>query len=164
MKYFRIDQQSMLIKVFIPKEWDREFLKEFFSKNFSRGVYRNKPYLRSIDANIMMFDGGNELGYIIEIVEEEIDRFYNFFQKFAEKRGYALPPYTNKKLTFKDLNIGEKFISFPTPGDNSGHGGFLGAYWMLKKIKTGAKGENAIRVFDGSASLLPDEFLVIKIA
>lgn len=43
----------------------------------------------------------------------------------------------SKKLTFDDLAIGDRFISWPVPGDNSGHGGYLGAQRLF--VKTSAK-------------------------
>lgn len=41
---------------------------------------------------------------------------------------------TGKKLTFGDLEKGDKFICFPTDGDNSGHGGYLGSQNVYIKI------------------------------
>jgi hypothetical protein len=36
-------------------------------------------------------------------------------------------------LTFGELEVGQRFISLPQPGDNSGHGGFRGAHGILTK-------------------------------
>jgi hypothetical protein len=36
--------------------------------------------------------------------------------------------------SFKDLKPNEYFIIMPTPGDNKGHGGYLGAHRVFKKI------------------------------
>ena len=38
------------------------------------------------------------------------------------------------KLTFGDLKVGDKFIAFPSDGDNSGHGGYLGSHNVFMKI------------------------------
>ncbi len=38
-------------------------------------------------------------------------------------------------LVFEDLDIGDTFILFPMPGDNSGHGGYKGGSWVFEKIK-----------------------------
>jgi len=37
------------------------------------------------------------------------------------------------KLKFGDLTCGDHFISWPLPGDNSGHGGYLGAHRLFQK-------------------------------
>ncbi len=44
-------------------------------------------------------------------------------------------------LTFGDLKVGESFIGFPLPGDNSGHGGFKGTSRIF--LKTTEKVEEA---------------------
>jgi hypothetical protein len=102
-------------------------------------------------------------GYILEIVEEEEEKFYDFLQQFAGKNNLIFAPHTNTKLIFKDLNVGEKFLVFPIPGDNSGHGGFLGAYWIFKKIKPSQE-KNAVRNFDGNFVNFDDGYPVLKIA
>src|SRR3989338_9665492 len=38
-------------------------------------------------------------------------------------------------LNFGDLDVNEKFIPLPSPGDNSGHGGLLGGAWLFMKIE-----------------------------
>jgi hypothetical protein len=43
----------------------------------------------------------------------------------------------NEKLTFGALAVGDHFIGFPLPGDNSGHGGYLGAHRLFVKIDDG---------------------------
>jgi hypothetical protein len=45
------------------------------------------------------------------------------------------------KLTFGDLKEGEFFIYFPCPGDNEGHGGYLGAHNLFRKTEQKATGE-----------------------
>lgn len=40
-----------------------------------------------------------------------------------------------EKLTFGALKVGDHFIGFPLPGDNSGHGGYLGAQNLLRKTE-----------------------------
>lgn len=42
---------------------------------------------------------------------------------------------SDQKLTFGALNIGAYFICWPVPGDNAGHGGYLGAHRLF--VKTG---------------------------
>jgi hypothetical protein len=67
------------------------------------------------------------------------------------------------KLTFGDLERGDKFIAFPTPGDNSGHGGYKGGYVLFFKwplIEGGFCGKNFSH---GTFSDFPDSMEVIKI-
>lgn len=44
-----------------------------------------------------------------------------------------LPEVFFETLSFGELKVGERFISMPLPGDNSGHGGFRGSSWLFKK-------------------------------
>lgn len=38
-------------------------------------------------------------------------------------------------LTFGELQVGQRFISLPIPGDNHGHGGFKGPHFVFTKTK-----------------------------
>lgn len=38
-----------------------------------------------------------------------------------------------KPLTFGELDVGQKFIGMPLPGDDHGHGGFRGAEYVFVK-------------------------------
>lgn len=38
-------------------------------------------------------------------------------------------------FTFGELKEGQKFITFPSPGDNHGHGGFRNAHYLFQKTK-----------------------------
>lgn len=74
----------------------------------------------------------------------------------------------NKKLTFGDLEIGDRFIDFPTDGDQC-HGGYMGAYNVFIKFSK-AKitmhsllQYNAINTVNGALSHIPDKMHVIKI-
>ena len=62
------------------------------------------------------------------------------------------------KLTYGELKKGDKFIAFPLPGDNAGHGGYLGGHHLF--VKTGL---DAVKISDGSVSDIPDEMDVIKV-
>jgi hypothetical protein len=69
-------------------------------------------------------------------------------------------------LTFGDLKEGDKFISMPIPGDNSGHGGLLGGSYLFMKINlitTPTMQANAIRLFGGFLIRNYDQMLVLKI-
>lgn len=44
-----------------------------------------------------------------------------------------MPGVWFEPLTFGELKIGQKFICFPLPGDNHGHGGFRGANYIFTK-------------------------------
>lgn len=71
------------------------------------------------------------------------------------------------KLTFGDLEVGDHFIGFPMPGDNSGHGGYLRGEILFKKQR--ASGEwvpiNSGTAVNGRGvcSHFPDTMPVLKI-
>lgn len=73
------------------------------------------------------------------------------------------------KLTFGDLKVGEHFICFPTPGDNHGHGGYLGGHNLFKKTEQRASGTfvpvgvGAAVNGNGVVSHIPDRMAVIKV-
>lgn len=68
-------------------------------------------------------------------------------------------------LTFGELKEGDKFISFPLPGDNNGHGGFKGSAYIFQKLRMskGSHGENSVRLIDGAPSQMPDNMRVLKV-
>ncbi len=75
-------------------------------------------------------------------------------------------------LTFGDLQIGDNYIALPTPGDNSGHGGFKIGFYVFEKIiavrKATAQGGggveyNSMRLHDGNLSEILDNMPVIKL-
>lgn len=44
-----------------------------------------------------------------------------------------MPGECFEPLTFGELKVGQKFICLPLPGDNLGHGGLRGAYYIFTK-------------------------------
>lgn len=68
------------------------------------------------------------------------------------------PATSGPKLSFGDLRVGDHFIFFPTDGDNSGHGGYLGAHRLF--VKTGSLTANDGR---GVESTMTKQMDVIKI-
>ena len=76
-------------------------------------------------------------------------------------------------LTFGELAIGDRFISFPLDGDDSGHGGFRGGSYLFEKVQTGwhtsgsigatALTENAKRLKDGIYSSMPPSMRILKV-
>ncbi len=64
------------------------------------------------------------------------------------KAFYDLKTPTSKPLTYGELKPGDRFIAFPTDGDDAGHGGYrLGSYLFVKRNDT-----VAIRLVDGQES------------
>lgn len=63
-----------------------------------------------------------------------------------------------KMATFGDLYVGDHFIAWPTPGDNSGHGGFLKGMYLHVKI-----GLDTYVDGRGVASTAPRTMKVIKV-
>ena len=78
-------------------------------------------------------------------------------------------------LTFADLEIGDKFIEFPYPGDNHGHGGFLNGGYLFVKLPdiprtffcseggTVSFVDNAMRIVDEMVIDCTPELLVLKV-
>lgn len=72
-------------------------------------------------------------------------------------------------LYFQNLDIGDKFIAMPLPGDDSGHGGFKQPYWIFIKINEVSHPlsdlkDNAKRLWDGKLSNVTPNMEVIKVA
>jgi hypothetical protein len=72
------------------------------------------------------------------------------------------------------LRIGDKYIAFPLPGDNDGHGGYRRTEHIFQKIEKCTKcpifGQsvidvpvNAVRMKDGILSYAPDSMPVIRV-
>lgn len=76
---------------------------------------------------------------------------------------------------FGDLKVGQMFIALPDPGDNHGHGGFLGKSFIFKKTAKkvihppGSKGIYGIpqgrakRMLDGQNSDFPHSMDVLEV-
>ena len=77
------------------------------------------------------------------------------------------PPHpSSPRLTFGDLQPGDHFIGFPLPGDDSGHGGYLGAHRLFVKTRAFAPAvyENSgVACSDGGLSVFPNTMHVIKV-
>jgi hypothetical protein len=77
----------------------------------------------------------------------------------------------SKPLTFRELEIGQKFIAFPTDGDDSGHGGFQRPSYLFIKVDEVLPAlhteedlpDNAMRLNNGGHSRMPDEMGVLPI-
>jgi len=65
-------------------------------------------------------------------------------------------------LTFGELKIGERFISVPQPGDNSGHGGYKLPSYIFTKTEA-VDGNNSIRQKDGVRTHNQDSMPIIKV-
>lgn len=100
------------------------------------------------------------------IEEEHEEKFYNLLATFANEHGIPAEVYNPvKKLKFKDLKDGEIFIVFPSPGDNSGHGGYLGTHHMFQKTDNPEDGSdnNVLRLRDDVYSKFSDNMPVLLI-
>ncbi|MEI6672920.1 MAG: hypothetical protein WCL02_06430 [bacterium] len=58
-------------------------------------------------------------------MSEKATKFKNQLMKMPEEHF--------ETLTFGEVKEGKTFISFPLPGDNSGHGGFKRAHYLFRK-------------------------------
>ena len=50
-----------------------------------------------------------------------------------KEKWMQMPDEYFEVLTFGELNVGQKFICLPSPGDNEGHGGFRGTAYIFTK-------------------------------
>lgn len=60
-----------------------------------------------------------------------------------------MPQTHSQPLTFGELEVGDRFIAFPTDGDDSGHGGFRVGYFLYRKESENFDATNAVGVWDG---------------
>ena len=79
----------------------------------------------------------------------------------------GMPDECYEGLTFGELNVGNRYISIPVPGDNHGHGGFRKPYYLFEKVKPTSflcqLPYNSLRLNDEVLSHSPDSMPVIKI-
>lgn len=80
--------------------------------------------------------------------------------------GHFLEHCQSKPLTFGELNCGDKFIAFPSDGDDDGHGGFRKGDWLFQKMHGACRGDdgaNVIRLADGCLLQWSDSSPVLKV-
>ena len=79
---------------------------------------------------------------------------------------------TDRKLTFGELEVRDRFICWPSAGDNAGHGGYLGAMRVFTKVSPVKPADqiyfngyydNAAREGDGVLSRFSNGREVIKL-
>ena len=76
------------------------------------------------------------------------------------------PHPSSPRLTFGELEPGDHFIGFPLPGDDNGHGGYLGAHRLFVKTRAFAPPvyENSgVACCDEGLSVFPNTMHVIKV-
>jgi len=69
---------------------------------------------------------------------------------------------TEAKLTFGELKVGDRFIAFPLPGDNKGHGGYKGIHYICQK-KQKLILLNYVTLCSGVEGHMPENAPVIKV-
>ena len=81
-------------------------------------------------------------------------------------------PMMSEPLRFHELAVGERFISFPNDGDDSGHGDYHGAAYLFEKTRHEHEGDlgswdcskpTARRCFDGCESHCPPIMQVLRV-
>jgi len=65
----------------------------------------------------------------------------------------------DEKLTFGELEVNDKFIAFPTPGDDDGHGGYKGVHFIFRKVSD----YESVKEKYGTLSFMPKTMAVIKV-
>lgn len=72
-------------------------------------------------------------------------------------------------LTFGELQVGDKFISFPLDGDDSGHGGYRKGSYLFEKTSNEDRAsafklvDNSKRIKDGGMIHSPLGMQVLKV-
>lgn len=82
-----------------------------------------------------------------------------------------MPDDCFEPLTFGELMVGQKFISLPCPGDNSGHGGLKMAHYLFVKTQQNVakiKGSfhvrgRAVDISHNTSSDFPNSMLVVLV-
>lgn len=59
--------------------------------------------------------------------------------KNLKKELMNTPEEDFETLTFSELEEGQRFITFPSPGDNHGHGGLRKSHWLFQKTQKHVK-------------------------
>lgn len=97
-----------------------------------------------------------------------MDIVYKIFT--AKLSGDKIGEPGSAMLTFENLKVGDKFISMPLPGDDSGHGGFKRGAYIFEKIKgrpsiffRDEENDNAKRLMDGQVTTYLKKMHVIKV-
>ncbi|RJQ29132.1 hypothetical protein C4565_02610 [Candidatus Parcubacteria bacterium] len=155
-----IKGEKALILFRIPKKYLSDIW-EYINKNL-QGSERVSFGVHYNDSDIV-----NEEA---RVDAEHKDKFYQLLEGFAKEKD-ILPDFYNPhiKSRFGDLEENDFFIIFPDPGDNSGHGGYLGTHNIFQKVSNPEHGssntvaDNAVRIQDDVYSHIPDGMAVIKI-
>lgn len=85
-----------------------------------------------------------------------------------KKEWTEMPVECFEPLTFGELEVGQKFIFLPQPGDNSGHGGLRCAHRIFIKthqggLPFGSRYGRSIDLHIGTLSDQPDSMPVILV-
>ena len=66
-------------------------------------------------------------------------------------------------LTFRELEVGDKFITLPSPGDNNGHGGFKRIHRIFCKLNNKRNSGNAVALSSGGRCKITFELYVVQV-
>lgn len=85
-------------------------------------------------------------------------------EKLIKEEWSELPKEAFEVLTFGELEIGDRYIALPLPGDNEGHGGFRGTSYIFQKVEVQSSKYNSKKLSGSYAfSCMPDGMAVIKV-
>ena len=70
----------------------------------------------------------------------------------------------SKPIEFYELFDGDYFISFPSDGDDSGHGGYRGTSFVFRKVKTYDGHNNCFDVGRGIHNHMPAMMQVLRVS
>lgn len=117
-----------------------------------------RPYLRFVPVETKSFRHGLSLNVSLTVDRSQHDAARDEVAAYLTSCFEALTGTNDTKLTFGELAPLERFICWPQPGDNSGHGGYLGSCRIFRKID-----DTAARAEHGTTSTLPSTIPVIRI-
>ena len=121
-------------------------------------IWNGKEWCPFINRNDVNWDLNKDAHRVSALIEN----YKNFETACIEyiKKFFAKPVIEDEtKLKIKDIKDGDSFIIWPAPGDNAGHGGYLGKHILFTK-----KGKEYISLTSGHASNFLKSMEVIGVA
>ena len=105
-------------------------------------------YKQAVDKAKKILTQTQDKSDLVSVTREEfVEALANAYKEgWSDAGGKGRPEVPDqedhKKLQFGDLQVGDCFIGFPLPGDNSGHGGYLASSNVFRKLEMKSSGEN----------------------
>lgn len=117
-----------------------------------------KPYLRFVPVESAVFRHGLSLNVSLSVDRSDHDEARNIVADYLTTCYETLTGNSDVKLTFGGLDPLDRFVWWPQPGDNSGHGGYLKGCRLFTKVN-----DTTAITERGTTSTMPATAPVIKI-